>query len=387
MITLLIFLIVLSVLVFVHEFGHFIVAKRARLRVDEFGFGFPPRVFGIQRVNGQRRIIWGSRKDEDLRQGGTLYSVNALPIGGFVRIKGESGEGVDESDSFASRPARTRVAIIAAGVIMNALLAAVLISVGYVKGFPQVLDQGVSKYAYVQDRRIEIMGVLPDGPAEKAGILAGDQVIAGNEKVFESAEEFKTFVTEFLEKPVQLTLERDGVKKEVTVVPVLLAQTEKPGIGIGIADIGVVRYPVWLAVPKGFELTGILLKTVVVSMATLLRNAVTGLPMSADLAGPVGIAVMTGAAAREGFVYLLQFMAILSINLAVLNIIPFPALDGGRILFIVIEKILRRPVARKVEGWIHGGGFALLILLVLFVTYRDLGRYGGKIAEFFRGLL
>ena len=329
MITLIIFLVVLSVLVFVHEFGHFIVAKRAGLRVDEFGFGFPPRVVGIRRKTpphlplerggkifppvplsgagprggvrggGRFEIIWGSPENFDPREGGTLYSINALPIGGFVRIKGESGEGVDEPDSFASRSARTRVTVIAAGVIMNALLAVVLISVGYVKGFPQVLDAEISKYAHVQDRRVEVLGVLPEGPAAKVGIHTGDRVIGGNDKVFQNAEEFKTFVTEFLEKPVQLTLEREGIKKEVNVVPIILEQTAKPGIGVGIADIGVVRYPVWLAVPKGFELTGILLKTVVVSMAALLRDVIIGRPVSADLAGPVGIAVLTGAAARR----------------------------------------------------------------------------------------
>lgn len=398
MITFLIFLAVLSVLVFVHEFGHFIVAKRAGLRVDEFGFGFPPRIVGVRRrgqatkssVAWPRRrweIVWVNPKEFGVREGGTIYSINALPFGGFVKIKGESGEGVDEPDSFASRGAPTRIAIIVAGVFMNFVLAAVLIAAGYTLGFPQVLENGISKYARVEDRRIEVLGVLLESPADQAGIRGGMRIIMGNGQTLESAENFKTFIAEFAEQPVQLMVREGDKDKELTVTPTILEQTKKPGIGVSIADTAQVRYPLWLAIPKGFVLAADMARTIVVSFAVLIRDAIVGRPVTADLAGPVGIAVMTGAAAREGFVYLLQFMAILSINLAVLNIIPFPALDGGRILFILIEKILRRPVARKVEGWIHGAGFALLIFLVLFVTYRDLGRYGGKIAEFFRGLL
>ena len=386
MITLLIFLLVLSVLVFVHEFGHFITAKRAKLRVDEFGFGFPPRVFGIQKINGRRRIVWGRQNSDELRDGGTVYSLNLLPFGGFVKIKGESGEGLDEKDSFASRGAPTRIAIIFAGVFMNFVLAAVLIAVGFIIGFPQVIDGGISKYARVEDRHIEVLGVLPESPAEKSGVRAGMRVVSGNDREFENADAFKAFVSEFSERPVKIKVIEDGNEKDLTVTPTILEQTQKPGIGVSIADTAKVRYPFWLAIPKGAALTWDLSKTIVVSFGLLIRDAVLGRPVTADLAGPVGIAVLTGQAARMGFVHLLQFMAILSVNLAVLNIIPFPALDGGRILFILIEKALRRPVARKVEGWIHGTGFVLLLALVGFITFRDLGRYGGKIAEFFKGL-
>ncbi|MDO8505853.1 MAG: site-2 protease family protein [bacterium] len=387
MITLLIFLLVLSVLVFVHEFGHFITAKRAKLRVDEFGFGFPPRVVGLQKINGRRRIVWGTKNSDELRDGGTVYSLNLLPFGGFVKIKGESGEGLDEQDSFASRGAPTRIAIIVAGVFMNFVLAVVLIAVGFVIGFPQVLEGEISKYAHIKDQHIEVLGVLSESPAEKAGVRPGMRVISGNDSEFENAEAFKSFVSEFNERSVRLKVAENGqAPQELTVTPTILEQTQKPGIGVSIADTAEVRYPFWLAIPKGLALTLDLAKTIVVSFGLLVRDAVLGRPVTADLAGPIGIAVLTGQAARMGFVHLLQFMAILSVNLAVLNIIPFPALDGGRILFILIEKALRRPVARKVEGWIHGAGFVLLLTLVGFITFRDLGRYGGKIAEFFKGL-
>lgn len=386
MITLLIFLLVLSVLVFVHEFGHFICAKRAKLRVDEFGFGFPPRVVGIQKVSGRRRIVWGHRASDELRDGGTVYSLNALPFGGFVKIKGESGEGVDEQDSFASRSAFTRIVIIAAGVFMNFVLAAALIAAGFTIGFSQVLENGISKYAQVQDRHVEVLAVLPESPANKAGLEPGMQIISGNDQVFENAEGFKNFVSEFTERPIRLAVTRDGAPREFTIVPTILEETDKPGIGVSIADIAKVRYPFWLAIPKGVALTWDLTRTIVVSFALLIRDAILGRAVTADLAGPVGIAVLTGQAARQGLMHLLQFMAILSVNLAVLNIMPFPALDGGRILFILIEKIMRRPVSRKVEGWIHATGFALLLIFVGFITFRDLGRYGGKILEFFRGL-
>lgn len=362
MITLLIFLLVLSVLVFVHESGHFIVAKRAGLRVDEFGFGFPPRLFGIQRGN-------------------TIYSINALPFGGFVKIKGESGEDASDQDSFASRGAGVRICVVAAGVIMNALLAVVIIAVSYTIGFTQVVEGNASKYARVTEQRMEILSVLPGGPAAQVGIAPGDRLISGNGRAFNSAEEFKMFVAEYLGKPVHLALLRNGESREIAVTPKILDQTKKSGIGIAIAAVGKVQYPLWLAVPKAFEITGALFKTIAVAVGGIIRDGFSGKPVSADLAGPVGIAVLTGQAAKQGFAALAQFVAILSINLAFLNIIPFPALDGGRILFIVIEKIIRRRIPQRVEGWMHGIGFALLILLVLAVTARDVGRYGGVVVE------
>ncbi len=387
MITLIVFLLVLSVLVFVHEFGHFITAKRAGLRVDEFGFGFPPRLLGLQRSNGRRRVIWGNPKNFDIRQGDTLYSINWLPFGGFVRIKGESGEALEDQDSFAARRAGTRIWIIAAGVIMNFLLAIVLTSAGYLVGFPQVLEGEFSKYARVSDAHIQIMGVLPDGPAYRAGLKSGVRLLNAGGREVKSAEDFKTLVTEALGRPLTIQVESENEKSEFTATPVILEETGAAGIGVAIANVGVVRYPVWLAIPKGVELTFKLTGTIFSSIGGLIRDAVIGKPVGADLTGPVGIAVLTGQAARQGFIYLLQFVAILSINLAILNIIPFPALDGGRILFVILEKLRGRPVARRVEGWVHGLGFALLMLLVLMVTVRDIGQYGGRIVEFFKGLI
>lgn len=366
MITLLIFLAVLSVLVFVHEFGHFITAKRARLRVDEFGFGFPPRLWGIKR-------------------GDTIYSINALPFGGFVRIKGESGEDSHDQDSFSSRPVWQRLLIIVAGVVMNVLLTVVLLAGGYLIGFPQILEGEISKYASVRGEHIEILSVLPKSPAEKSGLKPGDWIIGGDEHKYVPArtEEFRAWISERVGALTQIPIAHEGVRRNITVTPEILEKTGKAGIGVTIADVGIVRYPIWLAIPKAVEMTGFLAKTIVVSFGTLIRDWFSGQPVTAELAGPVGIAVLTGQAARQGFVFLLQFVAILSLNLAILNILPIPALDGGRALFILLEKFLRRKVTRHVEHLIHQVGFVLLILLVLFVTYRDLGKYGGKILQFF----
>ncbi|MBI4135291.1 RIP metalloprotease RseP [Candidatus Uhrbacteria bacterium] len=387
MLTLLIFLLVLSVLVFVHEFGHFITAKRAGLRVDEFGFGFPPRLVGFQRINGRRKIVWGTPKNFDVREGNTLYSINWLPFGGFVRIKGEGGQEAEDQDSFATRGAGVRVWIIAAGVLMNLVLAVALMSVGYLVGFPQVVEGEISKHARVSDRHIQIMGVLPDGPAGSAGLKSGVRLLSAGGREVKNAEDFKTLVTEALGRSLTIQVERENEKSEFTATPIILEETGAAGIGVAIANVAVVRYPFWLAVPKGAELTIELAGAIVTAVGGLIRDAVIGKPVGADLAGPVGIAVLTGEAARQGFIYLLQFVAVLSINLAILNIIPFPALDGGRILFIILEKLRGRPVGRKVEAWIHGIGFAFLIFLVLAVTVRDVGRYGGRIMEFFKGLI
>ena len=424
MITLFIFLAVLSVLVFVHEFGHFFVAKKARLRVDEFGIGFPPRLIGIRKKNVILResracgttkdtahkrtgfftafrmtnweVVWGhpvrgktpeasadalghrTSNGVDPHAGGTLYSINLFPFGGFVRIKGESGNERLDQDSFASRGAGVRI----------------MIAAGYRLGFPQAISDQPSKYAQISDQHIEVMGVLPDSPAAQSGLNVGDRILAvgvASEtaalRELQNSEDFRNVTKELVGESVTLVVESDKVRREIQVTPKILEQTGKAGIGVAIVDAAIVRYPLWVALPKAFETVGILAKTIVVAFADIVRDALLGRPVTAELAGPVGIAVLTGQAARMGFVFLLQFIAILSINLAILNVLPIPALDGGRILFILIEKLRRRPVAVKVEMMIQQISFVLLLLLIIFVTYRDLGRYGGRITEFFKNMV
>ncbi|TAK05349.1 RIP metalloprotease RseP [Patescibacteria group bacterium] len=358
--TAIIFLVVLSVLVFVHEFGHFITAKKLGVRVDEFGFGFPPRAFFVKR-------------------GGTVYSLNWIPLGGFVKIKGEMAEEATGRDSFATQSAPRRLVILAAGVVMNMLLAWFLFSVGTMIGLTETVD-AVHPSATVRNRAVTVTDVLPDSPAAATGIGYGDNIIAVNGASITEVAALQEMLRG-ASGEVVLTLKRGQASREVRVTPVLLEQTGKPGIGVGLLETGKVSYPFWYAPVRGAQVTVMNTLAVFQAFGGLIVGLVSGKGVSADVAGPVGIAVATGEVARLGFIYLLQFTALLSINLAVINILPLPALDGGRVLFLIIEKIRRKPVDRRIEGIVHQIGFAMLLLLALLVTIQDVRRFGGQIID------
>lgn len=361
--TIIIFLLVLSVLVFVHEFGHFIIAKKSGIRVDEFGFGFPPRLFGIK------------KKD-------TLYSVNLIPLGGFVRIKGEDGSGKSDADSFAAKSIGRRIVIILAGVIMNVILAAVLLSIGAGIGIPRAIPEA-DRFAKVRDAQIQVVSVLLGSPAERAGIEAGDVIISADGKEYIDIEELRTYIS--ANSVVNFKLKRNGEELELSAQTELLPRVARVGIGVGLLKTGIVSYPWYIAPWQGITETGFYIKEITLSFGRILGDLFLGQPVSVDLSGPVGIAVLTGKVARLGFIHLLQFAALLSINLAFINVLPFPALDGGRMLFLAIEGILRKPVSRKVEAIIHNIGFVILIMLVLLVTYRDLVKYSSGFFSRFGG--
>lgn len=379
--TLIIFILILGLLIFVHEFGHFIVARKHGVKVEEFGFGFPPRIFGFWRgANGKWQFVFGNKESTDAPT--TVYSINWLPFGGFVKIKGEAGEHEGDPDSFASKPFWRRGTILLAGVAMNVLLTVVLLSVGFTIGIPVALN-GLESYARVREQKIEIVDVLRNGPAARAGIRAGDVVIAVNNINFSSAAALREY---FLSRDEQseILLRRDGKELRTKIRPEELSELGKRGIGVYLLDTGIVSYPWYYAAWKGLAATGFLIKEILFSFGQLIKNLVLTGKVAVDLSGPVGIAVLTGKVARLGFAYLLHFTALLSINLAILNALPIPALDGGRFLFLLIEKIRGRPVSRKVENIIHNIGFILLILLVLLVTYRDLLRFQDNILRFLK---
>lgn len=386
MLTIITFVIVLGVLVFVHEFGHFLAAKKQGIGVEEFGFGFPPRIFGVQKKQqGGWQIIKGREALEE--NAPTVYSLNWIPLGGFVKIKGESGEKEREKDSFASRGVGQRVLVIVMGVVFNLLLAVLLISFGYLVGMPQAVDENISKYARVSEKRIEVLAVVPDSPAEKAGIKEGDAIESINGQKDLTVKSFQNLVAENIDKEVNVALRRQNEVKELRLTPIVLKETQKPGLGVGLAQVGVVSYPWWLALPKGAVMTGTLTKAILQAFGALIHDLALSEKIAMEVAGPVGIAVMTGQAVRLGLIYLLQFVAILSINLAIINILPLPALDGGRLLFLLIEKIRRRPVGYKIELVVHNLGFILLLALVVLITYRDLARYWGTIGGWLQKLI
>ena len=350
--TILLFIVVLSLLVFVHELGHFLVAKKMGMKVEEFGFGFPPKLFGITR-------------------GDTTYSINWIPLGGFVRIKGESGENRGDTDSFASKKAWKRFCVLAAGVVMNLFLAIVLFSIGFMVGLPTMIDENLSASATVKERVLTVATVVKDSAAAQAGIQDGDTINFIDGQTFPSAEAARTYLLE--KGPSGVTLEVKGQDDAVRTEKLTSTQIDgKNLLGVGLIETGLVSYSFFPAIGHGIMTTVDFTRQIFQAFGGMFMSLINGHGPGVELSGPVGIAVLTGRVAAMGFIYLLQFTALLSINLAVLNVLPFPALDGGRILFLIIEKLRGRPVSQKIEAMVHNFGFGLLMLLVVFVTYKDI---------------
>lgn len=359
MVTILIFIAVLAVLVLAHEWGHFITARRAGCKVDEFGFGFPPRLWGWQR-------------------GETLYTINLLPLGGFVRIHGESGEDTHaDPRSFQHKSAAARLLIVAAGVLMNLVVAVILFAIVAGVGIEREVPRDLPSYARVENREMRVLTVASDSVASRAGVVAGD-VLRGVSGVATSTISVPVF-QEALQDGVAHTLviERAGAIQTITVTPAPLRSTpSRLGIGVVIVDAGTISYPWYLTPWIGVRDTWISLRDTVVGFGTLIHGLITRIPGAADgVSGPVGIAVFTGEIARSGFIPLLYLMGFLSVSLAFINVLPIPALDGGRMLFIVIEKLRRgRKVRANIENVVHGIGFLVLLAIIALVTYRDIIR-------------
>lgn len=371
LLTIIAFLVVLSVLVFVHELGHFLAARRFGAAADEFGLGFPPRLFGFYKsTSGTWKWKWGRGEVSDAAD--TIYSLNMVPLGGFVKIRGENGEDKTDTKSFANKPAWQRAIMLSAGVIMNILLAAVIFSFIFGFGAVQSIDGIDLKNAEIKDRQVMIAAVSESSPAAQAEFKPGDTIVAVNGNPIEDVESLQNFVADKAGEKLVYTIKRDDIEFTKEVTPVMLAETNKGGIGVVISEMAFVRFPWYQAIIEGVKNTVFFLGAIVIGLYDLLARLVTGAGVSADVAGPVGIAVLTGQVVELGFMYLLQFAALLSLNLAVINILPFPALDGGRILFLIIEKIKGRPVKQQTEALIHNIGFMLLIILVILVTFKDI---------------
>lgn len=377
--TIIVFLLVLSVIVFIHEMGHFVSARKMGVRVEEFGLGIPPRMFGVKKVDGKFKMVWG--KGELDKDSPTVYSLNWFPVGGFVKIKGESGEDAQSEDSFAHKPVWQRSVMISAGVIMNVVLCMVLLSIGFGFGMPAAVDTDISDKAIVNNRSIQIIQLLPEGQAKLAGIEAGDVIAKVGGQEFTTTLELNGFLADKLDQEVVFEIKRGGetIEKNITIGKYSFEGKESVGIGVALIETAIVKYPWYLAIYKGITATFIWMSAIVVAFATVIKNLIVGAPTGVEVAGPVGIAVLTGQAARMGIIYLLQFTALLSLNLAIINILPFPALDGGRLFFLILEKIRGRAVKQEWENVIHNVGFLFLMGLVLLVTFGDIIKYGGGV--------
>lgn len=362
--TVFVFIVVLVVLILVHEFGHFVVAKLSGMRVDEFGLGYPPR-------------LWGKKFGE------TEYTVNALPFGGFVRIYGE-----DETDpavlstrrAFSARPRILQALTLVAGIGMNLLLAYILITATLVMGTPRALSE--EELASATNAHLAIADVLPGSPAETAGLKMGDMVLSvsgvpGTETFTSSSENsFLSYVgSDTSLAPLAFTVERNNAQQTIMVTPktgVLTDEPAKPALGVAVTPVGIIPESLAQAPLDGARYTWEITKETATGLAGFFAQAFTLRADLSQVSGPVGIAGAVGSAYDQGAAALLSIAAIISINLAIINLLPVPALDGGRLLFVIVEGIIRRPIKPSVAAAVNGIGFAFLILLMVVVTGSDI---------------
>lgn len=349
------------------------------MAVKEFGFGFPPRIFGLYKAkNGRRKIVWGGGEMNKEEKRHTVYSINWIPLGGFVKITGEDGEEKNNSKSFSAKSPFARVRILVAGVAMNFLLAAVLFSVGFYKGVPQVAEE--VRGGIAGSEKIQIVDVGKNTPAEAMSLRMGDEISGvvggdGNLTKFTSVEEVQNYMKENQGKEIKLDIKRGKEELKLTGIPRTDFPEGEGPLGIALAKTVEVSYPWYEAVWKGIEYTFSITITFIFFLFGMIWRLIVGQPVGLDVSGPVGIAVLTGQVAQLGFDYLVRFTAMLSVNLAIINILPIPALDGGRILFILIEKLKGSPVSQRFEQRAHNFGFVLLISLMVLVTVRDFARF------------
>ncbi len=355
LLTAILFIGLLLTLVLVHEWGHFIAAKKAGCTVEEFGFGFPPRLFSF---------MWH----------GTRYSFNLLPIGGFVKIEGEN---MDEEQprltSFASKSAAWRITILAAGVIMNMVLAVLLLTVQSGLGSPNVVTK--DNASSLTDLHTYILDIAPNSPAATVGIQPFDRILSIEGQENPLIEDVQRITSEHRGQDVTIELDRAGqhLTKEV-------AARENPpegqgSLGVSLAATGLHKTSWWKAPGVGVERTFQMTAAIVKGFATIITQLFQGQSVGGSVTGPIGIAMYTNQAAKMGTSYFLEFAAMISINLALINILPLPALDGGRILFVLVELIFRKRISGKIESWAHTAGFALLIVLMILITLKDVRHY------------
>jgi regulator of sigma E protease len=341
--TIIAFALVLSLLVFVHELGHFIAAKSSDIKVEEFGFGYPPRLLTIAR--------WG----------GTEYTLNAIPFGGFVRMVGE--EDPSHPKSFAAKSKLIRAGVLLAGPLMNVVLAFLLFVGVALIGF----DIPVGSVA--------IAGVVPGSPAAEAKLQEGDIVLSIDGLTVRNIFELSRYTKERLGNEVTLSIKRGERTLSVRLTPRQEPPVGEGPMGVIIQTVDVVgtdrlSYSLWEAIPMGARATGNIFLVIFSGITRIIQGTATP-----DIRGPVGIAAVTGEIAKSGLVALMQFTAFLSVNLAIFNLIPFPALDGGRLAFVAFEALRRgKRVSPEKEGLIHLVGLAILIGLMLIISYHDIVR-------------
>lgn len=360
--TVIIFLIVLAVLIFVHELGHFLFARWNGVRVDAFKIGFGPRI-----------LKW--------KRGDTEYGLNLIPFGGFVKIHGEnpdedSTNGPDRDRSFLHKNRWRQASVLVAGVLFNFLFAW-LIYLGILAIGGNVPVSAFADYkSYMTDHRVIILDSTVDSPAIKAGMGIGDIVKAvqgdGQAINIASPSDLQNAVNGSGGKEITIMYMKDGVAKNVSITPVKGLIENKYAIGVSMDEIAYIHMPIFAAIKYSFLSTVNIIWDTIVGLVGFIGGLFHGASSFSDVTGPIGIAVIIGNAFKLNISYLLIVVAIISINLGVINLVPFPALDGGRTLFVGIEGLIRRRIPVKFFNIVNTVGFVLLMILMVAVTYRDI---------------
>ena len=341
------------------------MAKKTGMRVDEFGIGFPPKLFGI-------------------KKGETEYTFNALPIGGFVRIWGENYEDKenltaeeerDRSRGFTARPKWAQALVLVAGVTMNILFAWFLFSLTFMVGVPTAVDEATAS----DSAQLYVTNALPESPAAvlPAGAIV-NQIAVGEEVIANpTPSQVTQLIADTAPETVSLTYEYSDQEATANLTPVQNIISDQPdqyAIGVSLALVDTISQPFGTAILNGLYATGNGLVAITAGLYGLVSQAFVGEADFSQVAGPIGIVGMVGDAAAFGLTALLTFTAVISLNLAVINMLPFPALDGGRLLFVAIEAVTKRPIPTIWAGRLNLIGFGILMLLMIAVTYNDIIR-------------
>lgn len=351
------FIIALLLLVLIHEFGHYFAAKKNGVYVEEFGFGFPPRIIG-------KKI------------GETIYSLNWLPIGGFVKLFGEeyhndldekSKTKIPKNRAFVNKKPWQKAVIIVAGVVMNFLLAWVIFSYLFIGGIPQPAGAGISE-------------VQVNSPAENVGIISGDRLVSisqnGENIDINLSQDLINATNKFAGKPVSLTVERDGKLQVFTLTPRENPPKDEGSLGVVITQLTKEeKYPWYTAPFHAFSYSFTMIKTIIIELVKLPASLFVKTVQPVEFSGPVGIAKIVNEATKYGIDAWLQIVAILSLNLAAINILPFPALDGGRLIFIIYEWITGKKSNENFEKYLNLAGIIILISASALITFIDIKNY------------
>jgi len=343
----------LIALITLHEFGHFVLAKRFGVKVEEFGIGYPPRLFGK-------------------KFGETLYSLNLIPFGAFVKVHGEEG-GIEDYRSFTEQSMWQRVLIILGGVIMFWIVAAILLSVVFALGVPTAVGDDASG---VINPKVQITTIAQSSPAQEAGLEPLDAILKlesdSGELKTTKVKEVQDFVESNKGKEITLTVKRWEEVKKITLKPRVSPPEGEGAIGIGLTRTARVKVPVWKAPVQGITATFQLTYNAAAGLVRVAAQAIAerGMPAGARPMGPIGLFDFLNQASGLGAAYFLYFVAVIAIFLAIFNILPIPALDGGKLVFLAIEQIRGRPVSPEIEGKITNFFFVLLIILMIVVTIK-----------------